>query len=81
MMYVASFLDKVYPGRGMSSSLRAEHMKSMSPADFYKVWKARVPRGHTAQADRLCLWLVRSTSRMWRRQNILQPVCGTPPCP
>ena len=42
-MYAASFLDKVYPGRGMSSSLRMEHIKNMGASDFYKVWKARRP--------------------------------------
>lgn len=41
LMYAASFLDKVYPGRGMSSSLRMEHIKNMGASDFYKVWKAR----------------------------------------
>lgn len=44
LMYAASFLDKVYPGRGMSSSLRMEHIKNMGASDFYKVWKARRPR-------------------------------------
>ena len=43
LMYAASFLDKVYPGRGMSSSLRMEHIKNMGASDFYKVWKARPP--------------------------------------
>lgn len=81
MTCVASFLDKVYPGRGMSSSLRAEHMKNMTPADFYKVWKARATRGHTVWADHLCPRLVRSTSRVWRRQTLLQSVRRAPPCP
>ncbi|KAK9826091.1 hypothetical protein WJX81_001518 [Elliptochloris bilobata] len=44
LMYAATFLDKVYPGRGMSSSLRMEHIKNMGASDFYKVWKDCISR-------------------------------------
>ena len=58
LMYAASFLDKVYPGRGMSSSLRMEHIKNMGASDFYKVWKARPPA--PCQSDSLP-WQLRSS--------------------
>jgi len=44
LKYAAALLDKVYPGRGMSSSLRLEHVRNMQASDFYKVWKVRPPR-------------------------------------
>ena len=43
LKYAAALLDKVYPGRGMSSSLRLEHVRNMQASDFYKVWKVRPP--------------------------------------
>ena len=33
------FLGLVYPGRGLETSVRKEHLESMTTADYVKVWK------------------------------------------
>ncbi|EIE20321.1 hypothetical protein COCSUDRAFT_58027 [Coccomyxa subellipsoidea C-169] len=35
----ATFLGLVYPGRGLESSIRKEHMDNMTPEDYKKVWR------------------------------------------
>ncbi len=37
----AMFLGLVYPGRGLETSVRKEHLDSMTTADYVKVWKVR----------------------------------------
>lgn len=37
----ATFLGLVYPGRGLESSIRKEHMDNMTPEDYKKVWRVR----------------------------------------
>lgn len=39
----ATYLGLLYPGRGLETSIRKEHLDSMTTADYVKVWKVWPP--------------------------------------